>query len=75
MRMVSFVLSITPFNMKYFITTIILLIAIFAVLSYGLERSERIECLKWQQQATESRLWYATAWQQAQCDHYGIELK
>lgn len=54
----------------------ILLIAFGAAkaIGAGTKRSERAECIKWEQQAKEYPLYYSTAWQKEQCKAQGIEL-
>lgn len=51
-------------------------LAMVYTLELGVERQEKIECVKWQNQAKEIRMgWYATDWQKTQCAKYGISLQ
>lgn len=57
-------------------TLVILTIAAFMVIAEkGVRKNEQRECEQWQKESVEFRLWYATDWQIAQCQNYGIELK
>jgi hypothetical protein len=40
----------------------------------GVDRQEKSECLKWQDEATKYPDYYLTAWQKEQCDHWGIQI-
>jgi len=43
-------------------------------LTYGLNKSEKLECLKWQKQATEIVGFYLTEAEAEQCRHHNIEI-
>jgi len=45
------------------------------IVETGVRENEKLECEQWQKESVEFRLWYATDWQIAQCQNYGIELK
>lgn len=42
----------------------------------GIQKTERAECMKWQREADAFKAsgYYLTAWQAAQCAHYGINI-
>ncbi len=40
----------------------------------GADKHERVECLKWQEQAEMYSNFYLTEWQKAQCDYHEIEI-
>lgn len=65
--------------MKTLLTAIaILAVALSAMLiiEHGVEKQEKVECLKWQQQAKEIRMgWFAADWQVQQCSRYSIPLQ
>ena len=60
------------------IATLIAAVAIAAALFYatstGLNKSEQIECEKWQREASEYREYYLLEWQAEQCAVHGIEV-
>lgn len=62
--------------MKTLILIILLIIAMLCLISVGLERHERAECLKWQaeKERFEDVGWYPTFWQREQCQQYNIDL-
>ncbi len=63
--------------LKIILSTIIiiaLLIIFFKAAEGGLEKMERIECLRWQETAKTIPGFWLTPWQKAQCDHWGIEI-
>lgn len=43
------------------------------LISQGIDRAERVECKTWQEQS-QMMNWYATDWQEAQCDRHDISL-
>lgn len=67
-------------NFLYLFLTIVaglaILLLLILIASYGISGSERTECLQWKSQAVDYRDkgFYLTGWQQAQCDHYGIDI-
>jgi len=42
------------------------------VLQYGLEKTERAECLQWQEYEKEFASFYWTDWQKEQCGQFGV---
>ena len=48
---------------------------LWRVFSVGLEKYEKSECFKWQEQAQKHPSFYLVEWQKAQCDHYQIKVK
>jgi len=44
------------------------------VLGVGIDRQERSECIQWAEQGRTYPNWYATEWQEAQCEAQGIKL-
>lgn len=48
---------------------------IFSALNEGIKKSEKNECVKWENQSKEYQKWYSTDWQKEQCQNYGIALK
>lgn len=44
------------------------------VIAKGLEKSERAECYKWQDQAKEFREFYLTKAEADQCEYWGIKV-
>lgn len=64
-------------RLKKFSTILGFLIAtlvLFWAVSIGVTKSEQNECLKWAQMAKERPDFYLTDAEQAQCDHYNIEV-
>lgn len=53
---------------------IVLFIAMTAALAYGMQKSERVSCLKWQEQADQYPGYYLLKWQKVQCDAHGIVI-
>lgn len=49
-------------------------VAFFFILSIGVNRSERAECIKWNEWAKDYPLYYSTQWQLEQCQHHGLPL-
>ena len=43
-------------------------------LNIGMNRAERAECIRWQEQARQFAGFYLTSWQAAQCEHHGINV-
>lgn len=65
------------------ITLVFSALAILAVAAFGafalrsgIRKTERAECMKWQGEADTFKHagYYLTAWQAAQCAHYGINI-
>lgn len=40
----------------------------------GVNRTERVECFKWKEQAKTFPAFYITQWQKEQCDYNGITI-
>mgnify|MGYP001617176134 CR=1 FL=1 len=63
--------------MKTLMTAIVVLVvglgAMF-IFEYGVEKSEKAECLKFQDQALIYPGFFLTEYQKQQCDRYGIEI-
>ena len=56
---------------------LVVIIIVFGILIFkGIEKHERVECIKWQQEKLrfEDIGWYPTEWQKQQCKEYNIEL-
>ena len=51
-----------------------LLVGFGYALNAGVNRAERAECIKWQEQARQFAGFYLTSWQAAQCEHHGINV-
>lgn len=51
-----------------------LMIGAFWATNSALEKTEVVECQKWQQQAKEFSLFYVTSWQDQQCRAHGIVI-
>ena len=47
----------------------------FAAIDFGLQLTERANCVKWQKWQNKYPLFTPTKSMRAQCDHYKIELK
>tara|TARA_B100000508_G_scaffold125777_1_gene109944 strand:+ start:1235 stop:1435 length:201 start_codon:yes stop_codon:yes gene_type:complete len=62
--------------MKYItpISTIAILVAVFVCVPYLMDRAERADCYKWQEQAQVYPSFYLTDWQEAQCDYHQISV-
>ena len=63
--------------MKTLLTAIVVLVVGISAMfffEYGVEKAEKAECLKWQDQSLEYPNFYLTAWQKQQCDRYQIEI-
>lgn len=45
------------------------------IIKKGIEKNERVECLKWEKQSKEYPLFYSAPWQKKQCLNYNIKLK
>lgn len=43
-------------------------------LNVGVNKAERAECYRWQEQARQFAGFYLTIWQAAQCEHHGINV-
>jgi hypothetical protein len=43
-------------------------------LNFAIQKSERLECIKWQKWAQEYPTFYLTQWQDAQCRHYNVPI-
>ncbi len=56
------------------IVLVLISIAFFVVMDKGLSGYEIYECQKWQAEATTYQGYFVTGWQQAQCNHYHIEI-
>ena len=68
-----FIEELTKLTMEVLIVMAILG-GIFYVFVKGLEGMEQTECQKWEQQKEKYPGWFATDWQEAQCQRYEIEL-
>ena len=52
----------------------ILVVLFFLALWAGMNKTEKMECLKWQQQAKDYPLYQSAGWQLEQCEHHGLPL-
>ncbi len=52
----------------------VMLVVFFYFLKVGIEKTEEVECLKWQVQAKEYPLFYLTKWQAEQCQALKIDI-
>lgn len=59
------------FNSIFLLFLIVVFLLFF---TFGLEISEKQECIKWQEQAEQYPNYYITEWQFLQCKHYDIEI-
>ena len=65
---------------KVFLITATILVVICAVgiffheLGIGIQKEEKNECIKWQQEAKTFPGYYITEWHKMQCDHYEITI-
>jgi hypothetical protein len=57
--------------MKY----IILAIVFLSIITYGINKNEKVECFRWQKQAGEYKDFYLTDWQEEQCIFHNIAIK
>jgi len=57
-----------------FILFIIVIVSMFFAFKYGIEKAERAECLKWQEEAKNFKGYYLLDYQRAQCEHHNIKL-
>ena len=46
----------------------------FFVLRFSVEKTERAECIRWEEESRAYSLYFTTDWQREQCNHYGITL-
>lgn len=60
--------------MKQLLLTAIMIAGITILFSYGMNKQERIDCNKWNEQSTAYANYYVTEWQVAQCNAHGIHL-
>ena len=63
--------------MKTLMTAIVVLVVSISamfIFELGVERTEKAECLNWQDQALELPNFFLTGWQKQQCDRYQIEI-
>lgn len=65
----------------FFVVAFVMLVSVAAlwIVSYpilisAIEREEKSECVRWQQQAKEIEIFWLTPWQKEQCDTMGIEI-
>lgn len=68
-------MNIKQENILALIGLVILGAVIFAAFLIGLNKAEKLECLKWQKEAGEYPDYFLTDWQKEQCEHRGIEIK
>jgi hypothetical protein len=54
--------------------SVIVFAAFVMALDAGIDKSEKAECLKWRQEASEFPLWYSADWQREQCKAQGLPL-
>ncbi len=59
------------FTIFFFICLAVLFLFAF---EKGLEKQEKYECLKWQEEAEQYKDYYLLDWQKEQCDYYNIEV-
>lgn len=58
------------------ICVIATILASAILINIGWNRSERSECLGWQEEAKRyPAIYYLLGWQKEQCDRWGIEIK
>jgi len=60
--------------MKEFVLLIALSLLLIYTMLEGIDKTERVECYKWQRYAKEFPNFYLTDWQKAQCDAHGIRV-
>ncbi len=61
-------------NIAITLIVIASVIGLIYAISIGLERTDRVDCYKWQRQSEQFVGFYLTEWQKAQCDYHGIEI-
>lgn len=61
-------------NIGFAIIGVLLFIVCLFVVNYGLQKSEVVDCLKWQKQASESPAFYLLKWQAEQCEAHDIRI-
>lgn len=49
-------------------------IASLLLMSWGMDRNERVECNSWKAQSAQFPAFYLTKWQKEQCDTQGIAI-
>ena len=59
---------------KETIVCLIIGVAVAFAFLKGVEKQEKVECLKWQEEAKIYDDYYITKWQDEQCRHYGIKI-
>ena len=62
-------------NLYYGLALVLVLAVLVIAGDVGLKRTERIECLQWQQEQATIQGWYSVQWQREQCKVYDINLK
>ena len=62
-------------NLYYGLALVLVLAVLVIAGNAGLKRTERIECLQWQQEQETISGWYSVQWQREQCKVYDINLK
>jgi len=58
----------------YIIISAFILTLFVFTLNYGWNKQEKAECYQWQEDAQSFPDWYATDWQEQQCEQHGINL-
>lgn len=57
------------------IVVVLVLTTFVQMISSGIEKHERIECIQWLADSQNYDNWYATEWQVEQCENYGVDLQ
>lgn len=52
----------------------IAVVAFMYVFAQGVNKHERVECLRWQAEAREFSGYYLTSWQAEQCEAHGVAI-
>jgi len=56
------------------IASVAILIIGIVTLANSITKTERVECMTWEQESHQYQGWYATDWQKEQCATYGIKI-
>ena len=57
-----------------YIFAFVLFVAFLFILNMGMNKNEVVECLKWQNQASEYPSFYLLQWQRDQCEAHNISI-
>ena len=61
-------------DLKTLLLTCLLVIITMTVMTSAMNRSDNVQCLRWQSDATSYPGYYLTKWQKMQCDAHNIQI-